>query len=281
MMAGLSQVACAQSNGAPALPRVRAADGTQLFYRDWGDGSPVVFSHPWALNADIWEYQLTELSEIGVRCIAYDRRGHGRSADPGRGYDYDTLAADLAAVIEQLDLQDVTLVGYSMGSAEVIRYLSRYGGERVSRVVLVSPVPPAPVSGTMFDAFIAALKQDRPAFIAGGISAFLGQDALVSAAMAEWVRSLFLAASPKALIECTRSIAAGDHRPHLGALDMPTLIIQGDKDDINPLEVSGRALAEAIGGSELRVYEGAPHGIVLTHRQRFTNDLLAFLGTGG
>ena len=113
---------------------LEGSDGTKLFCRDWGDGAPVVFCHPWALNADIWEYQLTELSERGLRCVAYDRRGHGRSEDPGRGYDYDTLAADLAAVIERLELRDVTLVGYSMGSGEAARYLSRHGPGRVARV---------------------------------------------------------------------------------------------------------------------------------------------------
>src|SRR5439155_13028553 len=118
---------------------IAAADGTMLFYRDWGDGKPIVFSHPWALNADIWEYQLTELSDRGLRCIAYDRRGHGRSEDPGCGYDCDTLAADLATMIEQLDLRDVTLVGYSMGSGEVVRYVSSDREHHVSRVVLVSP----------------------------------------------------------------------------------------------------------------------------------------------
>ena len=277
------QTAAAQSNTSPKQrhlgPLVESGDGTKLFVRDWGDGTPVVLCHPWALNADIWEYQLTELSEQGLRCIAYDRRGHGRSEDPGRGYDYDTLAADLAAVIEQLDLRNVTLVGYSMGSGEIARYVSRHGADRIARVVLVSPSPVAPAaeSRAMGDNFIAALKKDRPAFIAGGIALFLGKDSSVSPAMTQWVLDQFLRASPKAIIECTRSIVAADHRPHLSAIKMPTLIIQGDKDEINPLEFTGRKLAEAIPGSQLSVYQGAPHGIVLTHRDRFTQDLLSFV----
>jgi pimeloyl-ACP methyl ester carboxylesterase len=274
------QPAEAKPDGAQAPTRLgpfmEASDGTKLFYRDWGEGAPIVFCHPWALNADIWEYQLTELSEQGLRCIAYDRRGHGRSEDPGRGYDYDTLAADLATLIEQLDLRDITLVGYSMGSGEIARYLSRHGAGRVARVVLASPVPPAPGAPATGDTFIAALKKDRPAFMEGGLPLFLGKDSSVSPAMAQWVLNQFLRASPKAIIECTRSIATGDFRADFRAMTMPTLIIQGNKDEVCPLELTGRKLADAIPGSELRVYEGAPHGIVLTHRDRFTHDLLSY-----
>ncbi len=279
-------VASGQSAGAQANPRpkqtrfgpfIEAGDGTKLFYRDWGDGMPVIFCHPWGLNADIWEYQLTELSERGFRCVAYDRRGHGRSEDPGHGYDYDTLAADLGAVIEQLDLRNVTLVGYSMGSGEVARYVSRSGKDRVSRVVLVSSVEPVTTNRVMFDNFVASLKKDRPAFLAGGLPLFLGKDSAISPAMSQWVLDQFLVSSPKAAIECARANATGDHRPHLGALTIPTMIIQGDKDDINPLELTGQKLAKAISGSQLKVYEGAPHGIVLTHRDRFTHDLLSFM----
>jgi non-heme chloroperoxidase len=263
----------------PARPGafLEGSDGTKLFCRDWGDGPPVVFCHPWALNADIWEYQLTELSERGLRCVAYDRCGHGRSEDPGRGYDYNTLAGDLAAVIEQLDLHDVTLVGYSMGSGEVARYVSRHGRGRVARVVLVSPVAPAPGSGASSESLVAGLKKDRPAFMAGGLPLFLGKETAVSPAMTQWVLDQFLRSSPKAIIELTRNIATGDHRADLSAMTMPTLIIQGDKDEVCRLELTGRKLAEAISGSELRIYEGAPHGIVLTHRDRFTDDLMRYV----
>jgi pimeloyl-ACP methyl ester carboxylesterase len=145
---------------------VETDDGASLFYLDWGTGKPVLFTHAWALNADIWEYQLTELVDQGLRCIAYDRRGHGRSSDPGCGYDYDRLADDLAAVIDRLDLHDVTLVGFSMGNGEAVRYLSRHGSSRVARLVMVSSIPPQ--SGGNFDAFIAALKQDRPDLLRQG-----------------------------------------------------------------------------------------------------------------
>jgi pimeloyl-ACP methyl ester carboxylesterase len=258
---------------------LEGSDGTKLFCRDWGEGPPVVFCHPWALNADIWEYQLTELSERGLRCVAYDRRGHGRSEDPGRGYDYDTLAADLAAIIEQLDLHDVTLVGYSMGSGEIVRYVSRHGPGRVARVVLASPVAPtsAPGSGARSESIVAGLKKDRPAFMAASLPLFLGKETPVSPAMTQWVLDQFLRSSPRAMIEFTRNIATSDHRADLSAMTMPTLIIQGDKDEVSRLELTGRKLAEAIPGSELRIYEGAPHGIVLTHRDRFTDDLLRYV----
>ena len=256
---------------------IEAGDGTRLFYRDWGSGSPVVFCHPWGLNADIWEYQLNELTEQGLRCIAYDRRGHGRSEDRGRGYDFDTLAGDLAAVIQKLDLRGVTLVGYSMGSGEIIRYVSRHGADRIARVLLTSPIAPAPGNREMSDSIVAGLKKDRPAFMAGALPFFLGEPTPVSPAMGQWVLDMFLRSSPYASIECTRQIGAADHRAHLGAVKVPSLIIQGDNDKVCPLELTGRKLAEAISGIELRIYDGAPHGIVLTHRDRFTRDLLAFV----
>jgi len=270
----------AQVKRTGAGPFVTAPDGTRLFYRDWGDGKPVLFCHPWGLNADIWEYQLTELSERGFRCIAYDRRGHGRSDDLGRGYDYGTLAADLAAVIEQLDLHDVTLVGYSMGSGEAIHYISRYGRDRIARLVLTSPAAPFREDHSRNDAFIAAMKKDRPASLTAGVRLFLGGDSAVSPPMTQWVLQQFLSASPKAAIEFTRAINRDDHRPLLPAIAIPVLIIQGDHDEVSPLELAARKLAQGIAGSELRIYEGAPHGIALTHRERFTSDLIAFMGSG-
>jgi pimeloyl-ACP methyl ester carboxylesterase len=290
-MAAITALAAADVGRADAQPAARApqvargpfvagADGVRLFYRDWGTGKPVLFCHPWGLNSDIWEYQLTELSEQGIRCVAYDRRGHGRSEDPGHGYDYETLAGDLAAVIEQFDLHDVTLVAYSMGSGEAIHYLSRNGRDRIARLVLVSPVAPFREDRSRFDSFTAALKKDRPAFMAAGVPFFLGKDSGTSPAMAQWVLDQFLSASPKAVIACNRSIASDDHRALLGKLSIPVLIIQGDHDEVSQLELTGRKLAEAIPGSELRIYEGAPHGIALTHRDRFTRDLIGFMGNG-
>jgi non-heme chloroperoxidase len=164
-----------------------------------------------------------------------------------------------------------------MGSGEVAHYVARHGADRVARVVLTSPIAPVTAKRDMFEAFSAALKQDRPGFMTAGLPMFLGRDTDVSPAMARWVLDQFLRASPKALIECNRAIAVNDHRAQLQAMTMPTLIIQGDKDEVGSLEHNARPLAAGIASSELRVYEGAPHGIVLTHRDRFTQDLLGFV----
>jgi pimeloyl-ACP methyl ester carboxylesterase len=270
-------------------PFVETRDGTRLFHLDWGTGKPVVFLHAWGLNADLWGYQMTELVERGLRCVAYDRRGHGRSSDPGRGYDFDTLADDLATVLDRLDLRDVTLVGHSMGGGEIARYLSRHGTKRVSRAVLTSAI--TPIVGRLPDypqgndpkaseALIAALKHDRPATFAGGVALFTGPDATVSPAMSQWVVNQFLRCSPKAAIDCTRAIAKADFRPDMRAFTIPTLVIHGDADQINPLDKTGRPTAEAIRGSELKIYEGGPHGLTITHKDRFTQDVLAFVRGG-
>jgi non-heme chloroperoxidase len=254
---------------------VETDDGASLFYVDWGAGKPVLFTHAWGLNADIWEYQLTELVDQGLRCIAYDRRGHGRSTDPGRGYDYDRLADDLAALINQLDLNDVTLVGFSMGNGEAVRYLQRHGSARIARLVMVSTIPPQSDS-SRFNAMIAGLKQDRPAFFANGVTAFTGGHAAVSPAMAEWVIAQFMRASPKGAIECMRAISRGDLRADMRAVTLPTLIVHGAKDQVSPLEKTAKKAAELIPGCELKVYEEAPHGLVITHRDRLAQDILAF-----
>jgi non-heme chloroperoxidase len=273
-------VRAAQSAALPVAPQrgsfVETPDGASLFYNDWGSGKPIVFSHAWGLNADIWEYQLTELCDQGFRCIAYDRRGHGRSSDPGRGYDYDTLSDDLAAIIERLDLTEVTLVGFSMGSGEVARYLSRHGAARIARTVLVSVVALKP-NAALFPGFIAALKQDRPAFFTAGVSSFTGSASTVSPAMSQWVLAQFLRASPKAVIECMRAISASDLEADFEALKLPTLVIHGGSDQVNPLDKTAKLTAAAIPGAELRIYEDAPHGLVITHRDRLTKDLLAFV----
>jgi non-heme chloroperoxidase len=270
-----------------AGPFIETRDGTRLYHLDWGTGAPVVFSHAWGLNADLWEFPMTELSERGLRCVAYDRRGHGRSSDPGRGYDFDTLADDLAAVLDRLDLRGVTLVGHSMGGGEVARYLSRHGAARIARTVLVSAVTPivgrkpdypAGTDPQVVEAFIAALKKDRPGTVSAGLPLFTGAHREVSPAMSQWLANQFLRASAKAAIECQRAIAGADFRPDMRAFTIPTLIIHGDDDQVLPLDQHGRATAQAIRGSELRIYPGGPHGAPLTDKERFTQDLLSFIG---
>jgi pimeloyl-ACP methyl ester carboxylesterase len=253
---------------------IETDDGASLFHLDWGSGKPVLFTHAWALNADIWEYQLTELVDQGLRCVAYDRRGHGRSGDPGCGYDYDRLADDLAAVIDRLDLHDVTLVGFSMGNGEAVRYLSRHGSSRIARLVMVSSIPPQ--SGGNFDAFIAAVKQDRPTFFAKGVTAFTGGHPSVSPAMTDWVVAQFMRSSSRGIIECMRSISRGNFEAELRAVTVPTLVLHGDKDLVNPLERTGKKIAELIPGATLKVYEEGAHGLPITHRDRLARDILAF-----
>lgn len=253
---------------------IETDDGASLFHVDWGTGKPVLFTHAWSLNADIWEYQLVELVDQGLRCVAYDRRGHGRSSDPGRGYDYDRLADDLAAIINQLDLTDVTLVAHSMGNGEAVRYLRRHGSARIARLVMLSTIPPQSTSD--FSPLIAGLKQDRPAFFAKGVAAFTGGHPAVSPAMTEWIIAQFMRASPKGTIACMHTIARGDFGADMGAVTVPTLIAHGDKDMVNPLDTTAQKVAELIPGSTLKVYEGAPHGLVITHRDRLARDILAF-----
>lgn len=282
----LAAVAAAAGGVAPARADAKAPsagarqsfvetdDGVSLFHLDWGIGKPVLFTHAWALNADIWEYQLTELVDQGLRCVAYDRRGHGRSSDPGRGYDYDRLADDLATVIDRLDLRDVTLVGFSMGNGEAVRYLSRHGNNRIARLVMVSTIPPQ--SGGNFDAFITALKQDRPTFFAKGVTAFTGGHPSVSPAMTDWVIAQFMRSSPKGAVDCMRAISHGNFEAELRAVAVPTLVLHGDNDQVNPLELTGRKVAELIPGATLKVYEEGAHGLPITHRNRLAQDILAF-----
>jgi pimeloyl-ACP methyl ester carboxylesterase len=286
--AGSTQSGAANGHaGAPVSGSfIEARDGARLFHLDWGSGKPVVFLHAWALNADLWEYQMTELAERGLRCVAYDRRGHGRSPDPGRGYDFDTLADDLAAVLDRLDLRDVTLVAHSMGGGEVARYLARHGAARIARAVLVSTVTPIVgrqpdyPEGTdpkVYAGIIAGLKADRPAAIAAGVPLFTGERS-VSPAMTEWLTRQFLRSSLKACVDCMRAIGSADFRADLRAVTVPTLIVHGDADKLNPLDRTGRKTAQAIRGSELAIYPGAPHGLIITDKDRFTRDLLAFIG---
>lgn len=274
------------------MPFFETNDHTRLYYRDWGIGSPVVFVSAWALSGAMWEYQMVPLSDQGLRCIAYDRRGHGRSDDPGSGYQYDTLADDLAALLAHLDLKGVTLVGNSNGCCEIVRYLSRHGTDRIARVVLTSTRTPfltrtednpEGVPKSFLDQAISALMADRPQYMDSGAIKYFGLGStwpgaeVLSSAMVQWAIRLILESSPKAIVECSRATNETDFRPDMRACTVPTLIIHGDKDQGAPLELCGRRTAQAIPGSQLKVYEGAAHGLFLTHRDRLTGDLLNFI----
>ncbi len=271
------------------MPFIEAADHTRLFYNDWGRGQPVVLVHGWPLDSDMWEYQATFLASQGLRVVAYDRRGFGRSDQPWDGYDYDTLAGDLAAVMDRLDLTGATLVGFSMGGGEVARYLSRHGGARVARAALIAAVTPFllktadnpdGVDRSTFDGFVHGLEQDRPHFLAGFAKTFFGAGLLTSPSSSElmqWTGSLAMLGSPRATTACVRAFSETDFRPDMAAFTMPTLLVHGDADATVPLAISAKRVAEMIPAAQLKVYGGAPHALVFTEKDRLNADLLAFI----
>ncbi|WP_438027174.1 alpha/beta fold hydrolase [Sorangium sp. So ce233] len=266
-----------------AGPFVEAEDGALLFYRDWGAGKPVLFLSGWALSSDMWGYQMLDLVDDGLRCVAYDRRGHGRSSDPGRGYDYDTLADDLAAVLEQLDLREVTLVGHSMSGGEIARYLARHGDRRIARAVFLAPTTPMILRAAdnpdgldrhLIEHVRAAIRADYPRWLDDNTPSFFVDE--TPSATREWVRSLMFQCSMKAVIDCNRAMAEADLRDELRRIRVPTLVLHGDRDASAPLALTGQKTAALVPGSRLVVYEGAPHGLFVTHRERLSRDLLAF-----
>lgn len=273
------------SSGARARHLLDAGDGTSLFFKDWGSGRPLVFVSAWGLHSDFWEYQMTYLADQALRCVGYDRRGHGRSSQPGHGYDFDTLADDLAVLLEHLDLRDVVLVGHSMGCAEVVRYLSRYGAGRVARAVLVATVTPFTmktqdnpdgVDRSVLEAGRAMLRRDFPRTIAEAAPGFFGVSNPVSEATRQWWTAMILQSSLRGLLELHRAFTETDFRPELRTIPVPTLLIHGDSDVSTPLEQTGRRSARLIPRSRLEVYEGAAHGLLITHIDRLNANLLAF-----
>jgi non-heme chloroperoxidase len=282
---GIEAVATqASAADAGRVRNIVAPDGTSLFHKDWGSGRPVVFVSSWGLNADMWAYQMVALSGSEVRCVAFDRRGHGRSSDPGRGYDYDTLADDLATVIEQLELNEITLIGHSMGAGEIVRYLSRHGPSRVTRVVLLAPTTPFllkttdnpdGVDKTIFDQMRATWRRDFPKWLFDNARPFFVPD--TSTEMIRWVGGMLLQSSLKALIDLNVQVTETDFRDELRHVSVPTFIIHGDHDLSAPLGLTGQKTAQLIPGSRLTVYEGAPHGLMFTHIERLNADLLTFV----
>ena len=263
-------------------------DGTEIYYKDWGNGKPVLFSHGWPLDADMWEYQMEYLSSRGYRTIAFDRRGFGRSGQPWNGYDYDTFADDIAQLIEHLDLRDVTLVGFSMGGGDVSRYIARHGSERVAGLVLLGAVTPLfgqkadfaeGVDKAVFDGIKAGLLKDRAQFIADFAAPFYGtnQGQKVSDGVLTQTLNIALLASLKGTLDCVTAFSETDFRPDMAKIDVPTLVIHGDADQIVPFATTGKKAAEQIKGAELKVYSGAPHGFAVTHAQQLNEDLLGFL----
>lgn len=264
----------------------------KIHYCDWGEGQPVVLIHGWPSTSQMWEYQLGPLAEAGLRVIAYDRRGFGRSSVPFKAYDYDALAGDLNALLEELDLNGVTLVGFSMGGGEVARYLSRYGSARVSKVVLISSVLPYLAKGPdnpegvptdIFEGITEGIKKDRPGFLSAFGKMFFGVNLLnhpVSEEFMTHFRTLSSLSSAHATLECAAAFAYTDFRQDLAAITVPTLIIHGDSDKTVPIEASSDRTARALPHAQYVVYEGAPHGLWYTHKDQLNADLLDFIRNG-
>jgi non-heme chloroperoxidase len=263
------------------VPHLDATDGTRLFYKDVGAGPPVVALHSWSLSSAMWEYQLPLLVGAGHRFVALDRRGHGRSDVPGTGYDLDTLADDVHGLIEALDLRDVTFLAHSMGTCEVVRYLTRHGSDRISRAVLVGSMTPhfaGFVGAEGVEAVVADLHADRPAWFRDGVDAYFARPASgVSQALADDGVVTILATPLEVQTACLRSFAGTDLTAELGTIDVPVLLVHGDVDASAPLEITGRPTAALVPGARLEMYEGAPHGLYVTHRERLAADLAGFL----
>lgn len=264
----------------------------KISYHDYGSGKPVVLIHGWPLSKEMWEYQTEVLVNAGFRVVAYDRRGFGMSDKPWTGYDYDSFTDDLHALITQLNLNDVTLVGFSMGGGEVARYFTRHGGDRVSKAVLVSSVVPYlartesnPEGFTQeqLDGMISGLNNDRIGFLDDFGKAFFGISFLshpVSSALLNYYLMLASVASPKATKDCITAFGTTDFSADAKAMNVPTLIIHGDSDKIVPIEISSNQAAEIIANNQFVVYDSAPHGLFYTHRDRLNNDLVSFITSG-
>ncbi len=285
---GVTAAAAAAKAAPPAHDKVpvavHARDGVRLFHRDWGSGQPVLFVHSWALDHTIWNYQTLFLGQHGFRCVAFDWRGHGRSDAPATGYDLDSFADDIAAIIESLDLHNVVLVGHSSGGGHIVRYLARHGSSRVAKLVLIAPTIPfalrtddnpygAPRS--YFESLQAAWAEDFPKWIEDNKAPFFTPDTPL--ATMNWIADLMRGAYLPAITLSHQSYFPVDLRPDTSRVDRPTLILQGDKDVSAPLEITGRRAAALIPNAVLKVYPGAAHGIFLTHHRQVNQDMLEFI----
>jgi non-heme chloroperoxidase len=268
---------------------VTTKDKTQIFYKDWGTGQPVVFSHGWPLTADAWDDQMWYVVSNGFRAIAHDRRGHGRSSQPWDGNDLDTYADDLAEVIESLDLRDVVLVGHSTGGGEITRYMGRHGTGRVAKAVLVGAIPPLMIQTdanpeglprSVFDELRAGVERDRSQFYKDLSAPFYGANrpgSKVSEGLRDSFWLMSMTVGFKGAYDCIKAFSETDLTEDCKKIDVPTLIIHGDDDQIVPIVAAAQKSSKLIRGNTFQVYKGAPHGLTATHQDEFNADLLAFL----
>jgi non-heme chloroperoxidase len=278
--------------GSHDMPFFDTTDGTRLFYAEAGGtgGRTFVFAHAWALNSGMWHYQIPDLLAAGMRCVIFDRRGHGRSDLPGRGYGLDRLADDLADLLAHLDLRDVVLVGHSLGAAEAVRYLSRHGAERVSGVVLSAPTTPfllhtddnpdGPVDEAAFEALQNVMRRDIGAFVEGTSHAdYFGSGYAVSAGLGDWTRRQFLDPPVQVLLSTNEVVIRADQREELRKITAPVLVIQGDADRSAPIDLTGRRTHALLPDARLAVLEGAGHGLYMSDPGRYNAEILDFAGT--
>lgn len=270
---------------------IQTENNVYLRIRDYGEGKPVILIHGWPLSNEMWEYQIEHLVNNNFRVIAYDRRGFGKSAQPWDSYDYDTLADDLKSIIDQLELTDVTLVGFSMGGGEVVRYFSRHGGQNVSKAVLISSIAPfllktednpEGVPQEKYDDIAKQIREDRIGFLEGFGKDFFGIGLLnkpLSEPLQEYYRMLASLASPRATLECVKSFSATDFREEMVAINVPTLVIHGDEDKTVPIDISSKKAAKLIPNCRYVVYEGAPHGLFYTDKEKLNTDLVNFINS--
>ncbi len=291
LAAGMPVVGAAQAAKPAAKPQnwVQARDGTKLYVRSWGSGPPIVFLSGWCLPSDMWAYQMAALSDRGFRCIAYDRRGHGRSDDPGSGYDYDTLADDLDDVLSALSVTDATVVAHSMSGGEVVRYMKRGGaGKRVGKILFLAttlpclaakPDNPTGVPAQFFDQLRQRFYTDFPKWIEENSEPFVVPS--TSPLMKSWIRNMMVSTSLRAVIDLNKAMTSADFRTELAGLKVPTLFVHGDKDASAPLPVSGLPASKLVQGARLTVYEGAPHGLFATHMDKLNAEIEAFARSQG
>ena len=267
-------------------------DGTTIYFKDWGTGQPVVFSHGWPLSSDAWEDQMRFLASHGYRCIAHDRRGHGRSSQPYTGNDMDTYADDLAALVQALDVKDAIHVGHSTGGGEVVRYIARHGSARVARAVLISAIPPLMLQTPanpgglpmkVFDDIRASVLKDRSQFFKDLSVPFFGANragATVSQGVLDTFWLLGMQAGLASAYDCIKVFSETDHTDDLAKIDVPTLIIHGDDDQIVPIAASALLSAKLVTQATLKIYKGAGHGLPITLKDRLNADLLEFCRAG-